>query len=39
MKNYEILDMEVIWFSVQDIITNSQNEDADDLGGWNNDWF
>ena len=39
MKKYEGLEVEVIFFFKQDIITNSINESADDLGGWDNDWF
>ena len=39
MKKYEMLEMKVIFFFEQDIITNSTSEAADDLGGWNNDWF
>ena len=39
MKKYEILELEVIFLLEQDIITNSKTESADDLGGWNNDWF
>ena len=39
MKKYEMLEMKVIFFFEQDIITNSTSESADDLGGWNNDWF
>ena len=39
MKKYEMLEMKVIFFFEQDIITNSTSENADDLGGWNTDWF
>ena len=39
MKKYEMLEMEVIFFFEQDIITNSTRETADDFGGWDNDWF
>ena len=39
MKKYELLDIEVVFFLEQDIITNSIGESADDLGGWNSDWF
>ena len=39
MKKYEMLEMKVIFFFEQDIITNSTSENDDDLGGWNNDWF
>lgn len=39
MKKYEMLEMKVIFFFEQDIITNSTSENTDDLGGWNNDWF
>ena len=39
MKNYEELAIKVIFFFEQDVITNSKNENADDLGGWDNDWF
>ena len=39
MKKYETLEIKVVFFFEQDIITNSSSENADDLGGWNNDWF
>ena len=39
MKKYEMLEMKVVFFFEQDIITNSTSESADDLGSWNNDWF
>ena len=39
MKKYEALEMELIFFFEQDIITNSTSENDDDLGGWNSDWF
>jgi len=39
MKKYEMLEMKVVFFFEQDIITNSPSESADDLGGWDNDWF
>ena len=39
MKKYEMLEMKVIFFFEQDIITNSTSENADYLGGWNIDWF
>ena len=39
MKKYEMLAMKVIFFFEQDVITNSTSENADDLVGWNNDWF
>lgn len=39
MKIYEVLEIKFIFFFGQDIITNSQSESADDLGGWNDDWF
>lgn len=39
MKAYEMIDVKVIFFLVTDIITNSPNEDADDFGDWNSDWF
>ena len=38
MKKYEMLEMKVVFFFEQDIITNSTSESADDLGGWDNDW-
>ena len=37
MKPYEMPDVKIIFFISQDIITNSQSETADDLGGWNSD--
>ena len=39
MKKYEMLEMKVVFFFEQDIITNSTSESADDLGGWDKDWF
>ena len=39
MKKYEALAIKIVFFFDQDIITNSSNESADDLGGWNSDWF
>ena len=31
--------IKVIFFENNDVITNSKNDAADDLGGWNSDWF
>jgi hypothetical protein len=39
MKPYKMPDVKIIFFISQDIIANSQSETADDLGGWNSDWF
>ena len=39
MQEYEKIEIQVIFLDNHDIITNSKNDDADDLGGWNNDWF
>ena len=39
MKKYKMLEMEIVFFFEQDIITNSISESADDLGSWDNDWF
>ena len=39
MKRYKELAIKVVVFSLQDIITNSQSEAADDLGEWNDEWF
>lgn len=39
MKQYEELIIKVVVLSMQDIITNSRSEEADDLGGWNDEWF
>lgn len=39
MKKYEYLEIELLVFQPQDIITNSPSESADDIGGWNSDWF
>ena len=39
MKKYEMLELKVVFFFEQDIITNSTSESADDLGCWDNDWF
>ena len=39
MKIYKELEIGISFFLEQDIITSSNNESADDLGGWNSDWF
>ena len=39
MNKYEMLELKVIFFFGQDIITNSTSESDDDLGGWDNVWF
>ena len=39
MKKYEMLEMKVVFFFEQDIITNSTSETADDFGSWNDEWF
>lgn len=39
MKKYKDLEIELLFFQPQDIITNSPSESADDIGGWNSDWF
>lgn len=39
MKEYEKIDIKVIFFENNDVITNSKKDSADDLGGWNSDWF
>ena len=39
MKEYEKMTIKVIFFENNDVITNSKNDAADDLGGWNSDWF
>ena len=39
MKEYEKMIIKVIFFENNDVITNSMNDAADDLGGWNSDWF
>lgn len=39
MKEYQEVEMQIISFALQDVITSSPNENADDLGNWNGDWF
>ena len=39
MQEYEKIEIQVIFFENYDIITKSKNDAADDLGGWNSDWF
>ena len=39
MQKYEKIDIKIMIFENNDVITNSKNDVADDLGGWNNDWF
>lgn len=39
MKEYEGLEVRLILLQTQDIVTSSSEESADDIGGWNSDWF
>ena len=39
MQKYEKIDIKIIVFENNDVIANSKNDAADDLGGWNIDWF
>ena len=39
MKMYEEPKAEVIFFYEENIVSASAGEEADDLGGWNKDWF
>ena len=39
MQEYEKIDIKIIVFGNSDVITNSKDDAADDLGGWNDDWF
>lgn len=39
MQGYEKIDIKIIVFESDDVITNSQNESADDFGQWNDGWF
>ena len=39
MKKYETLEISLLFFFEQDVLTFSTNESADDLGSWDNDWF
>lgn len=40
MKRYQELEINVISFILQDIVTASIGaESVDDLGNWNQDWF
>lgn len=39
MKEYENVNITIVLLEINDVITNSKNDGADDLGGWNNDWF
>jgi len=40
MYKYEEFLIEIIYLQEQDIITNSMSgENADDTGGWNDEWF
>lgn len=40
-NQYECPYYKIFFFQLQDIIANSPStdEDADDLGDWNNNWF
>lgn len=37
-NEYERLVLRILFWEEQDVITSS-SEDADDTGGWNEDWF
>ena len=39
MKKYETLEINLLFFFDQDVLTSSSDENADDLGSWDNDWF
>ena len=39
MKKYGGLKIKIILYLGKNIITDSLNESADDLGGWNYNWF
>ena len=39
MQEYEKMAIKVIFFESNDVITNSNFDAADDVGGWNSDWF
>ena len=36
---YETLELRILLFECQDVITASEEDAADDIGGWNGDWF
>ena len=38
MKKYESPVLRIV-VSLQNILTDSLNESADDMSGWNKDWF
>ena len=39
MKKYELMHLKIIVFVVNDVIATSIDENVDDFGGWNSDWF
>ena len=39
MKEHEKLNVKIVWFETNDVITNSTSDAADDFGGWNSGWF
>ncbi len=39
MRKYELLEIQVCISLEPDVVAKSPNESADDLGGWDNDWF
>lgn len=38
-QEYETLILRIVFYTEQDVITASQGQDPDDVGGWNSDWF
>lgn len=39
MQKYEKIDIKIIVFENNDVITNSKNDSTDDFGKWNDGWF
>ena len=39
MQEYEKINITIIFFENSDVITNSNFDAADDVGGWNEAWF
>jgi hypothetical protein len=39
MKEYEKADVEILFFESDDVVANSENDSADDFGGWHGEWF
>ena len=39
MQAYEKIEIKIIFFENNDVITSSKKDSADDFGDWNDHWF